>query len=305
MLICFCMPFAGAQNASRCPELDTMPPGSTSIACTDSIRARVSELCDSICAGRRSGSIGASRAASLIARRFEQAGLHPYGGEWYHDFNLTDSLSGRNVVGFVPGTSGKYIVLAAYYDGLGTIDGVLYPGADANASGVVALELVASLLRRDVRDGVIVVAFDAHHNNYAGAKAFWRELSGSGVKPRLMVNLDTVGSTLAPVRARIPRSLMVLGGKKYRSVLEESAALGCVDLHFDYYGSERFTRLFYSKLGEHSVFLEKGVPAVLFTSGVTFNTNKPTDTPQSLDLEALRSRILCVVRFVSSVAGTQ
>lgn len=305
MLICFCMPFAGAQNASRCPELDTMPPGSTSIACTDSIRARVSELCDSICAGRRSGSIGASRAASLIARRFEQAGLHPYGGEWYHDFNLTDSLSGRNVVGFVPGTSGKYIVLAAYYDGLGTIDGVLYPGADANVSGVVALELVASLLRRDVRDGVIVVAFDAHHNNYAGAKAFWRELSGSGVKPRLMVNLDTIGSTLAPVRARRPRSLMVLGGKKYRSVLEESAALGCVDLHFDYYGSERFTRLFYSKLGEHSVFLEKGVPAVLFTSGVTFNTNKPTDTPQSLDLEALRSRILCVVRFVSSVAGTQ
>lgn len=282
-----------------------MPPGSTSIACTDSIRARVSELCDSICAGRRSGSIGASRAASLIARRFEQAGLHPYGGEWYHDFNLTDSLSGRNVVGFVPGTSGKYIVLAAYYDGLGTIDGVLYPGADANVSGVVALELVASLLRRDVRDGVIVVAFDAHHNNYAGAKAFWRELSGSGVKPRLMVNLDTIGSTLAPVRARRPRSLMVLGGKKYRSVLEESAALGCVDLHFDYYGSERFTRLFYSKLGEHSVFLEKGVPAVLFTSGVTFNTNKPTDTPQSLDLEALRSRILCVVRFVSSVAGTQ
>lgn len=305
MLICFCMPFAGAQNASRCPELDTMPLRSTSIACTDSIHARVSELCDSLCAGRRSGSLGASRAASLIAHRFEQAGLQPYGGEWYHDFSLADSLSGRNVVGFIPGTSGKYIVLAAYYDGLGTMDGVLYPGADANVSGVVAIELVASLLRRDVRDGVIVVAFDAHHNNYAGAKAFWRELSGSGVKPRLMVNLDTIGSTLAPVRTRRPRSLMVLGGKKYRSVLEESAALGCIDLHFDYYGSERFTRLFYNKLGEHSVFLERGVPAVLFTSGVTFNTNKPSDTPQSLDLEALRSRILCIARFVSSVAGAQ
>lgn len=305
MLICFCMPFAGAQDGFRCRELDTMPPVSTSMLCTDSIYARVSELCDSLCAGRKGGTQGASMAASLIRRRLEEAGLQPYGGEWYHDFSLADSLSGRNVVGYIPGTSGKYIVLGAYYDGLGTIDGVLYPGADANVSGVVALELVASLLRRDIRDGVIVVAFDAHHNNYAGARAFWRELSGGGVKTRLMVNLDTVGSTLAPVRPRRPRSLIVLGGKKYRSVLEESAKLGAVDLHFDYYGSERFTRLFYSKLGEQSVFLERGVPAVLFTSGVTFNTNKPTDTPQSLDLEALRSRILCIARFVSTVAGAQ
>lgn len=305
MLICLCTPLAGAQDGFRCRELDTMPPASTSMLCADSIYARVAELCDSLCAGRKSGTRGASMAASLIRRRFEEAGLQPYGGEWYHDFSLADSLSGRNVVGYIPGTSGKYIVLGVYYDGLGTIDGVLYPGADANVSGVVALELVASLLRRDIRDGVIVVAFDAHHNNYAGARAFWHELSGGGVKPRLMVNIDTIGSTLAPVRPRMPRSLIVLGGKKYRSVLEESSRLGAVDLHFDYYGSERFTRLFYSKLGEQSVFLERGVPAVLFTSGVTFNTNKPADVPQSLDLEALRSRILCIARFMSSVAGAQ
>lgn len=305
MLICLCTPLAGAQDDFRYRELDAMPPASTSMLCADSIYVRVAELCDSLCTGRKSGTQGASMAASLIRSRFEEAGFQPYGGEWYHDFSLADSLSGRNVVGYIPGTSGRYIVLGAYYDGLGTIDGMLYPGADANVSGVVALELVAFLLRRDIRDGVIVVAFDAHHNNYAGARAFWRELSGVGVKPRLMVNIDTIGSTLAPVRPRRPRSLIVLGGKKYRSVLEASSKLGSIDLHFDYYGSERFTRLFYSKLGEHSVFLERGVPAVLFTSGVTFNTNKPTDVPQSLDLEALRSRILCIARFVSSAAGAQ
>lgn len=305
MLICLCASFAGAQEGFRYRDLDTMPLGSTSKVCNDSIYTLVAELCDSLCAGRRSGSPGTLRAASLIRGRFEDAGLQPFGGEWYHDFSLADSLSGRNVVGCIPGTSGRYIVLGAYYDGLGTMDGVLYPGADANVSGVVALELVASLLRRDIRDGVIVVAFDAHHNNYAGARAFWRELSSGGVKPRLMVNLDTIGSTLAPVRPRRPRSLIVLGGKKYSTVLEDSSKLGAVDLHFDYYGSERFTRLFYSKLGEQSVFLERGVPVVMFTSGVTFNTNKPSDTPQSLDLEALRSRILCIARFVSSAAGAQ
>ena len=40
----------------------------------------------------------------------------------------------------------RYIVVSAYYDGLGVLDGSIYPGADANASGVgVLLSLVRSL----------------------------------------------------------------------------------------------------------------------------------------------------------------
>ena len=66
--------------------------------------------------------------------------------------------------------AGKWIVVGAYYDGLGVMGGKTYPGADSNASGVAALIAVANAVRRDCTDGIIFVAFDARSRDFAGAR---------------------------------------------------------------------------------------------------------------------------------------
>lgn len=200
-------------------------------------------------------------------------------------------------------TAGKWIVVGAYYDGLGVMGGKTYPGADSNASGVAALIAVANAVRRDCSDGIIFVAFDARSRDFAGARHMLSELKAAGITPRLMVSLDILGSTLSPVSLRNPRSLMALGGRPWSKILRKCASIGKLDLYFDYYKSESFTNLFYQKIGDQTVFMKAGIPSVVFTSGITLNTNKVTDTPETLDYEALRSRVLAISRWLSLIAS--
>lgn len=277
-------------------EFRYLPPSfSRSVVTQESLRETVTFLCEGIPQGR-----GGGEGADYIAEFFASAGLQPWKGEWLHRFE-----GGCNVAGYLPGNTGRCIVVGAYYDCLGRIAEVLYPGADADASGIAALLGIAKLLSgssdtEGLRDEVIFIAFDLHYKDYAGARAFLKELSGQ--RPALMLSLDTIGTTLAPVNPRRPLSLIALSTvKRYNPLMERSAEVAGVDLHFDYYGSERFTRLFLYRMGEQSVFIESGIPSMLLTSGVTLNVNKPLDTPETLDYYALRSRVLCLARFLALV----
>lgn len=55
--------------------------------------------------------------------------------------------------------------------------------------------------------------------------------------------------------------------------------------------------IFY-RLSDQQSFTEIGVPALLFTSGITKLTNKEGDNVQSLNLEVLRKRIELIYRFL-------
>ena len=291
---------------------DVMPEGPSSKLSAGALRESVEILCDPIFAGRGTGTDGARYASEWIRDMFEDAGLMPYEENWYHEFPLSSgydtssgsvsSNRGRNVVGYLPGTSGKWILVGAYYDGLGMIGDKVYPGADSNASGVAALIAVANAVRRDCADGLIFVAFDARSRGYSGARALLSELRASGHSLRMMVSLDILGSTLAPVSKRNPRSLMALGGKPWSASLRKCAAIGNIDIYFDYYKSDNFTNLFYNKIGDQTVFMSAGIPSIVFTSGITLNTNKISDTPETLDYEALRARVLCISRWLSLTA---
>ncbi len=296
LLLCL----SGLPMAAR--DFDVMPPVTYRSAMgADFLRWNVEALCSPQFGGRASADSAALRCSAWIKRSFERAGLQPFSGKWFHSFELPSGARGRNVVGCIPGTSGKWIVVGAYYDGLGTVDGRLYPGADANASGVAALISLAHNAPSSPRDGIIFVAFDGHSSDYAGARDLLRLLGKRNI--RLMVNLDTVGSTLAPVELKHRRFLIALGAERYDSSLRSCARLPGLKLYYDYYRSDKFTRLFYRKIGEQRVFLEAGVPAVVFTSGVTLNTNKSTDTPETLDYEVLRARVLCISRWLSIISS--
>ena len=201
-----------------------------------------------------------------------------------------------------PGSFSKYVVVGAYLDGLGTLDGTLYPGADANASGLAALLALAREFNdgRKRSTGLVFVAFDGHNADLAGSRAFLER--NRGVWPvSLMVNLDILGSTLAPVRKDRPNYLMALGGREYWFNLESAASRAGIDISFDYYGSDAFTGIFYRQVSDQRWFLEAGIPAVMFTSGITMNTNKASDTPDTLDYDILDRRIRLIAWWLRIV----
>lgn len=232
---------------------------------------------------------------------------------------------GRNIIGFLPGknTSGKdkYVIIAAHYDSHGVIDGNLYPGADSNASGVVAMLNLAVMfgkmkeLGRDYGKNLIFVATDAKERNSAGAEALMAEIrSGSLRNPSsgeaitmdkiyATVVLDIIGSTLEPVHKGRNDFLIMLSGGQFTFDLtraNEGPGLG-LDIATNYYGSQSFTEMFHRRFGDQKVFTQNGLTCAVFTSGITMLTNKTSDTAGTLDYEILRKRIFLIFHWLEKI----
>ncbi len=290
----------------------------------ENIQANVEYLCSPELGGRATGTEGGRKTAAWLEGNFRVLGLQPLGGAWLHGFNTSDGM-GRNVIGLIPGSASpaRYVVLMAHYDNLGYLNGAFYPGADSNASGVAALlELAGMVTRMNTchkiyRNGLIVVALDAKEKNQGGATELWRlisagklldPVSGSAVTPSqisLVVNLDQIGGTMAPLTDGNKRFLMMLseestGRRSSLASANKGRGFG-LELAYDYYGSKDFTRLFYRRISDQRVFLEHGVPAVMFTSGITLLNNKPQDTPDSLDYDVLHDRIRLIFYWLDKV----
>ena len=267
------------------------------------LRSDISALCASRYAGRRSGTQAMAHVSEWIASRFASLGLIQAGADgWFQSFVLSDGGIGRNVIAKLEGTSGKYIVLASHYDALGNSGGVLYPGANSNASGVAAMFEIARLLQGGNEptgsyDGIIFVALDAHFYSYMGAAAFVDALPSG--KVRLVAVLDTIGASSTPVDVSRPRYLMALGGEKYKSSFKRCASIARMEIYYEYYRSESFTEMFHKRIGDQSVFVKSGFPTLVFTSGVTMDTNKPSDLPSTIDYNALRYRCLFLSRWLN------
>ena len=73
-----------------------------------------------------------------------------------------------------------------------------------------------------------------------------------------------------------------------------------MDLGFTDYGSENFTRLFY-RLSDQKVFADNRIPAVMFTSGITMNHNKPKDTAGTLDMDVLQKRVYLIYHWIEKM----
>lgn len=293
------------------------------LATEEALRARVEFLADSLCTGRSPGTPGSTWAIAGIGRQFASIGLLPSGGSFYHGFRTDSGRPGHNVVGFLPGSSTRYVVIAAHFDHLGTLSGTLYPGADSNASGVATLLTIAQMFKHLQELGktyahtLIFVALDAKEQSLGGAQHLWRQIEGGllrdphtgrAVAPGdidRMVNIDQVGGTDAPIHPGRRDYLMMLsevsdGRRDALHMANMDPGIG-LDLDFSYYGSKDFTRVFYRTVSDQKPFLEAGIPSVMFTSGITFRNNKPEDTAASLDYAVLRKRVLAIFHYLARV----
>lgn len=245
--------------------------------------------------GRATGSAGCQSATFFLLREFKGAGLETT----VQSFEC-GGKAGHNVIGRTPGWFRRYIVVGAYYDGIGRFGEDFYPGADSNASGVAAMLSLArslsGLCRGDT--GLIFVAFDAHNAGLLGSKEFLASIVGR-FNVSLMVNIDIIGSSQAPLRESRPDYMIALGGVSHMFSIEKANRGIGLDLGYDYYGSATFTDLFYRKVSDQRWFLESGIPSVMFTSGITMNTNKTTDTVDGLDIPVMMKRIALIDRWLA------
>jgi hypothetical protein len=160
--------------------------------------------------GRATGSPGNLAARAWITERFAGIGLSPVAGSFVFPFHfthvslravvdperpITANYTAANVVGQCLGTNSglPVYVLSAHFDHLGIRGGVMYPGADDNASGVAVMLAIAEYCHRTpFTHTVVFAAFDSEELGLQGSKAFLIAPPLPKSRMALNINLDMV-----------------------------------------------------------------------------------------------------------------
>ncbi len=187
-----------------------------------------------------------------------------------------------NVVGLVPGTGLEAVVIGAHRDHFGRPAGLLFPGADDNASGTaVILEVARALTKAGFRPRrtVLFVSFSGEERDLLGARLY---------TSRPLVPLDSTKGMINVDHAGIGNGRLTVGVTGIeKNVAKEAGQLAGAADKLDVFG--------FFPGGDHVPFKEAGVPTVTVVSGgIHPHFHQPTDTAETLDPDILQT----VARYV-------
>lgn len=147
--------------------------------------------------GRATGTKGAEMAAKFIKDRYTSLGLQAFTKNFEMPFsfnNKGEEIKGKNIVAYIKGQTDKVIVISAHYDHLGVKNGLIYNGADDDASGIAAILSYAEYFSKNKPVHTLVfAAFDAEEMGLMGSKKFVEKPPVAARDIILNINLDMIG----------------------------------------------------------------------------------------------------------------
>ena len=215
--------------------------------------------------------------------------------------------TGRNTLGMisVPGAK-QTLVIGAHGDHLGKGEsgsslakgaeqGQIHVGADDNASGVAALFMVAQQMQKAIKAGtfkpkqnILFAVWSGEEIGLLGSSAF---LKMNKAPLSAYLNMDMVG--------RLRDTLLVQGAGsalEWRSILEPLAVSQKVSISIQndpYVPSDAM------------VFYVKGVPTIMFFTGVHTEYHTPRDTAETLNYEGLADIASLMNQLGQTIAAGQ
>ena len=209
---------------------------------------------------------------------------------------VVDEVRAANVIGILPGTdpalASEAVVIGAHYDHLGRTDGVVYPGADDNASGTaVVLGLARAFAAAGGADRTLVFAlFGAEELGLIGSRHYVDHPAVPLDRTVAMVNFDMVGRLSG-------RTLSVGGGdsgNRLRALVTAAAQLERLapDVHGSPYGPS-----------DHARFYAAGVPVLFFYTGAHSDYHRPSDTADKIDAAGMARVAALGARVIDGLAS--
>ncbi|MFJ6023819.1 M28 family peptidase [Brevundimonas sp. NPDC092305] len=234
--------------------------------------------------GRDTGSPGGEMARNYIIGRFEALGVEAPRVGRLQPWEATGrtrqgpkTFNGINILGVVPGTrvTDRYIVVSAHYDHVGVHDGLVFNGADDNASGVSTMLALADDLRRQAPEhSVIFVAFDGEEHGLLGAKHFVEVPPVPLASIAMNLNFDMTA------RAETDGKLWVTGtyqNPTFRPLLEGIPADGAVSLAFGKDTPQDTGEDNWVEASDHGPFYRAQVPFLYFGVNYHPDYHRPSD----------------------------
>ncbi|WP_197490861.1 M20/M25/M40 family metallo-hydrolase [Planctomyces sp. SH-PL62] len=238
----------------------------------------------------RSGE-GGRKTAALITEEYRRLGLEPlFDGQFGQEIPPAPPVEavGRNVGAILRGADpelkDRFIIVSAHYDHLGVRGGVLYPGADDNASGVaMLLETARSLVESagKPRRSVVFLAFDQEEVGLYGSRFFAANPPFPIESIDLFLTADMIGRSLGGVCEDL---VFVMGTEHIPALrpwlFEEAAGR---PLTLGILGAD----LLILNRSDYGPFRSRKVPFLFFSTGENPRYHAPSDTAETLDYPKL------------------
>jgi hypothetical protein len=224
-----------------------------------------------------------------------------------------------NVAGLLPGSdprlSGETILVTSHYDHLGVQDGKLYPGANDNGSGTVAMLEVARLVAgtRPARS-VLFVSFGSEEQLMLGSYHYVARPLRPLSTTRAVINLDMIGRReehtpdsegAYEITAGRSDQLNLVGAVYSPDLADllrrEAAGAAGLTLSDKFDRDSSMRTLFRC---DHLPFLQKGIPAVWLFGGFHPGYHEPVDTVDRIDFDKMTRAVRLTVDAVRALAST-
>ncbi|MBR7005193.1 MAG: TonB family protein [Bacteroidales bacterium] len=267
-----------------------------------SLKKHVSTVSAAVMEGRKAGSEGEKMTAEYITEVLKGYGLDILSGQSGDPFGIRqengDTLTSRNVCAFIHGGDkslrDRYIVIGARMDNLGTgtmtVDGKtvekIYYGANGNASGVAMLLELARLLqtnRFQLRRSVLLVAFGASRESFAGSWYFLNRSFSDVSNIDAMINLDMLGT----------------GHDGFYAYTASNADMNALleSLSADLQPIKPVVTTQEPYSSDHVAFYDKRIPSVFFTTGRYPAHDTERDTQSILDYDNMEKELEYIFHY--------
>ena len=215
-----------------------------------------------------------------------------------------------NVIGYLPGTdpelNKQYIGVGAHLDHLGVRDGVVYPGADDDGSGVTAMLLVAKAITSNPlkpKRGVLFMAFCGEELGLVGSRFYTDNPIFPLDQMDCLLQMDMVGRNEEKKDVELPEdnvdTIHLIGSKRISTELHEITlrANDYIGFKFEYDEESVYSR------SDHANFARKGVPITFLFSGFHPDYHRPTDTIDKINFQKIVSAARLNYLVLEEVAG--
>jgi hypothetical protein len=252
---------------------------------------------------------GGRKTASYLIEEFRRLGLEPlFAGQFVQEIPSGEPgrIQGRNVGaalrGSDPALRDQWVILAAHYDHLGVRDGVLYPGADDNATGVAMMLEAARCLKNTAeqpRRSVMFVGFDLEEVGLFGSRYFVNHPPVPLRSVSLFITADMIGRALGGI---CEKDVFVLGSEYapgLRPWVEAAARDRPVKVNL--LGSD----LLVFNRSDYGPFRNRQIPFLFFSTGENPRYHSPADTPETVDFAKLTAISQMIHDVTASAAGAE
>jgi len=189
----------------------------------------------------------------------------------------TKAVQVRNVVGMIPGKdTTSYVVLGAHYDHLGKYDGVVWNGADDNASGTVGVMTIAKAMMatgEKPEKNIVFCAWTAEEKGLIGSRYFVKTFPDAAESIDVYMNYDMISRDSRDDEEGKKISMTYTEGyEALKEDTEEYIEKYDMDIEVNFRSSPRP-----SGGSDHTYFARQDIPVFYYMAGFPKEYHQPDD----------------------------